>query len=384
MSKANQHEDRIDDETILRLLTYIAGESDKEECGEVERWIASNDERRQLFEKVRRGEMRLRWGVRVALIRGRFVHIKRRFFSRVFVRWSRVAAALALLLGTGGAVYRLYLSPEPAPVVAEFITPGQPRAMLYLASGESISMGDSPLAILDPDVAEMNVMEGGELTYAVRGEVSTLPGATHRISIPRGGEFSAVLGDGTKVRLNSRTELSYPVHFSQESREVYLEGEAYFEVAKEGRPFVVHAGGLDVRVLGTEFNVNTQTAGTVKTVLVTGSVEIASGRETVRLSPNQLATYRNGKFSVRRVDVTLHVAWKDHNFVFDKERLENIMETLSLWYDMEVIYENELVKEMRLTGDLERYEDVRKLLYFFERTSEEFHFDIIGKTVIVR
>jgi ferric-dicitrate binding protein FerR (iron transport regulator) len=213
-----------------------------------------------------------------------------------------------------------------------------------------------------------------------------MPDVMHRIIIPRGGEFSVVLGDGTKINLNSRTEVRYPVHFSPASREVYLEGEAYFEVAKDGRPFVVHAGGLDVRVLGTGFNVNTQTIGTVKTVLVTGSVEITSGEETVRLTPNQLAIYRSSDehFSVQRVDVTPHVAWKDHNFVFDKERLEDIMETLSLWYDMEVIYENGLVKEMRLTGDLERYEDVRKLLYFFEKTSESLHFEIVGKTVIVR
>ncbi|MDR1273589.1 MAG: FecR domain-containing protein [Odoribacteraceae bacterium] len=384
MSKTDKNEYKDDDKIILRLLTYIADELDVQERAEVKRWIESNEEHRLLFEKVRRGEMRLRWGVRVALIRGRYVHVVRRISRQVFVRWGRVAAAVALLLGAGGVGYRLYFSPEPSPVVAEFITPGQPRAMLYLASGEVVPVGDSPLTILDPNVTEVNVKEGGELTYAARKEAPTLPGATHRISIPRGGEFSAVLGDGTKVRLNSRTELSYPVHFSQESREVYLEGEAYFEVVKDGRPFVVHVGGLDVRVLGTEFNVNTQTAGTVKTVLVTGSVEIASGGETVRLSPNQLATYRDGKFSVRRVDVTPHVAWKDNNFVFDKERLEDIMETLSLWYDMEVIYESDLVKEMRLTGDLERYEDVRKLLYFFEKTSSGLHFDIIGKTVIVR
>jgi hypothetical protein len=278
----------------------------------------------------------------------------------------------------------LYLSPELPPVVVEFITPGQPRAMLYLASGEGVPVGDNPLTILDPDVAEVNVKEGGELTYTAREEAPVSPGVMHRVSIPRGGEFDVVLGDGTKVSLNSRTELRYPVHFSADLREVYLEGEAYFEVEKDGRPFVVHAGGLDVRVLGTEFNVNTQTAGTVKTVLVTGSVEIVSGGETVRLSPNQLATYHDGKFSVERVDVTPHVAWKDDNFVFDKERLEDIMETLSLWYDMEVIYENEGVKETRLTGDLERYDNVRKLLYFFEKTSESLHFEIVGKTVIVR
>jgi ferric-dicitrate binding protein FerR (iron transport regulator) len=379
MNKASEN----DDKTILQLLNYIADELDEGERKEVEHWIESDEEHRLLFEKVRRGEMRLRWGVRVALIRGRYVHIVRRISRHVLVRWGR-AAVVALLLGAGGVGYRLYLSSQPAPVVAEFITPGQPRAMLYLASGESVPVGDSPLAILDPDVAEVKVMEGGELTYAGSGEVSAMPGAMHRVIIPRGGEFDVVLGDGTRINLNSRTELSYPVHFSKELREVYLEGEAYFEVEKDGRPFVVHAGGLDVRVLGTGFNVNTQTAGTVKTVLVTGSVEIISGEETVRLSPNQLATYRDGKFSVRRVDVTPHVAWKDNNFVFDKERLEDIMETLSLWYDMEVIYENEEMKETLLTGDLERYEDVRKLLYFFEKTSSGLHFDIIGKTVIVR
>ncbi|MDR1414983.1 MAG: DUF4974 domain-containing protein [Odoribacteraceae bacterium] len=373
------------DDIISKIVTYISGELDDEERNATKRWIDADADRRALFEQVQREEQRLRWSVRVALIKGTYAQVRNRLRRHVVVRWGGIAAA-AIAVGIFATLY--------APVrergnvsttaTADSILPGKPRAMLYLASGEGIAVTDSARTILDPGVAEVDVKAGGELTYTTGAPA--LPGAMHRVTIPRGGEFSAVLSDGTKIWLNSRTELSYPVTFSGNSREVHLDGEAYFEVAADGRPFVVHAGDVVVRVLGTDFNINTQTAGVVKTVLVRGSVEVIAGGERVKLAPDQLATYRasDGTLSARRVDVTPYVAWKDDNFVFDGQRLEDIMETLSLWYDVEVIYENDAVKETRLTGDLERYDDVRKLLYFFEKTSSGLHFEIDGKKILVQ
>ncbi|MDR2129997.1 MAG: DUF4974 domain-containing protein [Odoribacteraceae bacterium] len=378
-----------EDEIISRLLDYLSGESDEQELEATRQWIEADAANRLLFEQVRREEMKLRWGTRAALIRGRYEQIRRCLARRAPARWGRIATAAAVvaLIVTGGMIYRSWV-PEIAPPATEanLIHPGKPQAVIYLASGKGIPVSDSTLTILDPDVAEINVKPGGEMVYATRAEASVAPDVMHRVFIPKGGEFFVELTDGTKVWLNSYTELSYPVHFSPARREVYLTGEAYFDVAEGERPFVVHAGGIEVKVFGTEFNINTQRAGEVRAVLVTGSVEIASKRERVTLQPNQLAVYRANEESVTvtAVDVLPHVAWKDDNFIFDREYLEEIMNTLSLWYDVEVFYANEEVKKIRLTGDLERYDDIRKLLYFFEKTSDKVTFEIKGKTITIR
>jgi ferric-dicitrate binding protein FerR (iron transport regulator) len=376
-----------EDDTIARILEYLAGEQDEQAREETRRWIDADASRRELFDKTRRKELWLRWGVRVALVRGRYEQVRRRLARRGIVRWRRVAAVAALLAGVAAAIYP-WSSPAPVLSLVEenLILPGKPRAVLYLASGESVTVSDSARTILDPDVAEINVAAGGELTYAPREDVPAYPGAMHRVIIPRGGEFAVELADGTRVWLNSRTELSYPVHFAPDRRDIYLKGEAYFEVASEERPLVVHAGEVDVRALGTGFNINTQTDGVVRAVLVTGSVEVSSGGERVTLVPGQMAAYReeDKRIVVATVNVMTHVAWKDDNFIFENECLEEIMTTLSLWYDVDVVYENEEVKTTRLTGDLERYEDIRKLLYFFEKTSDRVKFEIKGKTITIR
>jgi ferric-dicitrate binding protein FerR (iron transport regulator) len=376
-----------ENEKISRLLDYLSGELNEQEREATRQWIAADTSHRLLFEKVQRGELKLRWGIRATLIRGTYARVRHRLSRRRIIRWGRVAAVL--LLGVAGVTYRLIPgSPSSFPVEEEnLILPGKPRAMLYLASGEGVPVSDSMQTILDPNIAEINVKQGGELAYASGGGTLPFPAAIHRVIIPRGGEFSVVLTDGTKVWLNSRTELSYPVHFPATRREVFLSGEAYFDVKEEaGRPFVVHVGDITVNVLGTEFSINTQREGTVRTVLVTGSVRIASKNEQVTLKPNQLAVYRasDETFVVTEVEVTPHVAWKDDNFIFNNERIEDIMNTLSLWYDMDLFYQDEEVKEIRLTGDLERYEDVHKLLYFFEKTSGGVRFEIKGKTITIK
>ena len=188
------------------------------------------------------------------------------------------------------------------------------------------------------------------------------------LRIPKGGEFKLQLADGTRVYLNSATDLRYPVAFTGSERRVYLKGEAYFEVAKDAEhPFIVVTDDVQVRVYGTSFNVNTLGADGVRTVLVEGKVGIRgqdSDREYV-LKPNELAFYdwNSRDMKIETVDPDLYTLWRKGIFVFERETLENIMNILSLWYDMEVFFQSESAKQLHFSGHMKRYEQIEDILH---------------------
>ena len=157
------------------------------------------------------------------------------------------------------------------------------------------------------------------------------------LMIPRGSEYSIVLTDGTKVFLNAGSEIYYPVAFSGDQREVGLKGEAYFEVAKdECRPFFVQAGDVRIRVLGTSFNVTSYPERErIETTLEQGRIQITNGKEQINVVPGKQVVYnkKNNRFEVKVVDTKLYTSWKDGYYKFDQMTLEEIMETLALWFE---------------------------------------------------
>ena len=208
------------------------------------------------------------------------------------------------------------------------------------------------------------------------------------IDIPIGGEYQLVLADGTKVWLNADSKLRFPVSFTAERREVYLEGEAYFEVAKDSEhPFIVHISRGAIEVLGTGFNVRDyrEEQKTV-TTLVQGKVVYRSERQPGReimLEPGfQIKDEEGGSLQPRKVDVILYTGWKDGKYVFENATLEEIMQVLSRWYDIAVFYKREEVKKLHFTGDLERYKTINDFLEFME-IGGNVRFSIKGKTVLI-
>ena len=182
--------------------------------------------------------------------------------------------------------------------------------------------------------------------------------------------------DGTKVWINSASRLRYPVVFSGNIREVYLEGEAYFEVQREGdRPFIVHSGEQKVTVLGTSFGISCYASeANDYTTLVSGKVKVdfERGKQSFVLEPGMQVAYNkeSGMVRERRVDVAEFVAWKEGKYVFKQKRLEDILSTLSRWYDFEVFYQNSEMKEVLFSGELRRFDDFNYLLQLIERTSD--------------
>ena len=211
--------------------------------------------------------------------------------------------------------------------------------------------------------------------------------AYHTITVPVGAEYRVLLPDGTKVHLNADSEFRFPEMFAGENREVYLKGEGYFEVAKDtGKPFIVEIDGMEVKVYGTKFNINTRRMDRMHTTLVEGSVSVKpKGKPEVMLEPSQQAVFNklSGRVAVQEVDVMPYVAWHLGNYFFENKSISEILDELALWYDINVFFMNDEVRNERFSGYLPRYGEIEKLLGLIEKTSHV-HFEIKGKVIVVR
>ena len=315
--------------------------------------------------------------------------IQERKSRRMTLRWS-VAASVILFIGLFvGRMVNEWRNLDEMRMLAETerIVPGV-KAELILSTGERVVLNQQCVSIEgvnETGIQNDSVTGLNYTTAKVQGEGMIY----NTMRIPVGGFYQLALSDGSKVWLNSMTEFRFPVAFTGEERKVYLTGEAYFEVAPNSKhPFiVVTEEGMEVKVYGTEFNMNTYQHGVVQTVLVSGKVGIrvnATGKE-VMLAPRQMAEYseKTGMVRVEDTDPYRYIAWKDGEFVFERETIEEIMERLGRWYDVKVFYENESLKQKRFTGVISRYEDIEQVLRLIEGPAT-LRFEVKGNVVMVK
>ena len=387
------------DENIARLIRHsLTGELSERERVELEAWLRDSEEHQVLFEKIKK---EIRISSESSLFRSlndevawqKFKITTRERKRRVYVRRILTYAAVIVLPLAVVTVF-LFLNREKntLPIASERvvkITPGGPRAVLITAD-QTVHELNGVQGQREIEVEKGVVIKqgGANLEYdSLVAPVQEVALAMNTLKIPRGGEFRLKLSDGTNVYLNSASELKYPVRFDEKERKVYLSGEAYFEVTKDSnRPFYVITEEVQVRVYGTEFNVNTHQPGKVHTVLVDGKVGIKKRGMTgeITMKPGELASFdRNaGTFEVKEVDVRQYVVWKDGYFTFENESLEQILNTLSLWYDVDVFFQSESAKQLVFTGYMKRYNDISEILNAITEVVGV-NFTINGKTIIV-
>ena len=298
-------------------------------------------------------------------------------------KWSPLAATILMLIVGAGCIYLIANRKNPLPSVAEEITerskedikPGGKRAILQAGKEEiALSTKDTSF-VLAGNTVHIN---GGDVTVAHVRPVQ------YTLKTPRGGEYSLVLGDGTKIWLNADSKLTYPSIFRGNTREVRLTGEGYFKVKEDAnRPFIVHTEKQSVQVLGTEFNIKAYHEEAIcMTTLVKGKVQVNSFGKRILLEPGQQAISDNqGQF--RKQDAGIHkvTAWKDGYFWFDKTGIHDIMWQLSRWYDVGVKYEDGL-QPHQFMAIVSRDNDIRKILELLQGTGAV-HFVIIGNEVTV-
>lgn len=387
------------DENIARLIRHsLTGELSEQERVELEAWLRDSEEHQVLFEKIKKeicisSESSLFRSLDDEVAWQKFKTITQERKRRVYVRRILTYAAVIVLpLAVVAGFLFLNREKDTLPMAPERvvkITPGGPRAVLITADQIVHELnGVQGQREIEVEKGVVIKQGGANLEYDSLGApVQNAALAMNMLKIPRGGEFRLKLSDGTNVYLNSASELKYPVRFDEKERKVYLSGEAYFEVTKDSnRPFYVVMEEVQIRVYGTEFNVNTHQPGKVHTVLVEGKVGIKKRgmTEEITMKPGELASFdrKAGTFEVKEVDVRQYVVWKDGYFTFENESLEQILNTLSLWYDVDVFFQSEAVKQLVFTGYMKRYDDISEILNAITDVVGV-NFTINGKTIIV-
>lgn len=299
----------------------------------------------------------------------RRIAVNRRKGRIVFRRAMKYAAAILLPLGCVFGGYFLWKGAGSGQEEAVAYVRPRNAVTLTLASGEKVALDgkrSGDFLVTDAVAIRQDSLSG--LSYEVR----VAGGAEVRyntLDIPVAAVYRLQMSDGTVVYLNSDSRLKYPEVFAGKERRVYLEGEAYFEVAKDaGRPFRVVAGGVEVNVLGTHFNVNAYPERKdVETTLAEGKVRVVDGGREVVLSPGEQAVASADALEVREVDVREYTSWKDGLFMFSRMPLEEVMMQVYRWYGIQAAFFNEEVRAETFTGVIDKNMPAEELFRVIEK-----------------
>lgn len=377
---------------IARLIAEeLTGTIDERDRAVLTRWLDEDERHRKEYTNILES---LKTGNEVCkdqergrqIMESRWRTVKSHTIRKTvrWITWSKYAAVILLFVSMGIFWFVNEEEQEVENVAVTKIEHGSMKAQLVLANGRRVDL-----------VPETNLQleeEGGTRILTLDNMVKysgmdSLVGQSTEVKyntliVPRGGEFSLELADGTRVWLNTESKLRYPVAFTGEERRVEMDGEVYFEVAKNReKPFVVTVNGVDIRVLGTSFNVSAYQEDVV-TTLVTGKVQLKKGDEQVVLLPNQQAIWSDDKFKVKQVDARNYVLWKEGIFYFEDVDLETILDDMARWYNVNIFYVNPMLKKMKFSVEIKRYEDINEILRRIEQT-KRVKFEIKDRTINV-
>ncbi|NGF55190.1 DUF4974 domain-containing protein [Parapedobacter sp. SGR-10] len=260
---------------------------------------------------------------------------------------------------------------------AASFSPGTNKAILTTSDGKQLELSSSYGGII---VADRLLYEDGSVVWEEKALDQNM---TLTLATPRGGQYQVSLSDGTKVWLNAESKLHYPRVFSDSIRMVEMEGEAYFEVAKDAqKPFIVKTKQEKIEVLGTHFNVNAYTEESTSAVaLLEGKVKVSLGDRTSKvLQPGQQSLVKEDAIQVQNIDVAESIAWKNGEFMFNNESLSSVMRKLARWYDIEVEIASD-VQDISIWGSISRYDNFSEVLQVIKMTDDNIQFKIEGRRV---
>jgi transmembrane sensor len=303
--------------------------------------------------------------------------------------WFKYAAAVLLISIL--AIYAnhqfVYIKQQVAVVpMKNDALPGGNKAVLTLANGQKLILSNSANgALTKQGSTRVRKVADGLLVYQPTKEHVTVEPVTYNtISTPRGGQYQVMLPDGSNVWLNSVSTITFPTAFTGNARNVTITGEVYFEVAKnKARPFLVHAPGQTVQVLGTHFNINAYAdENAVKTTLLEGGIKISTPYGEKIITPGQQALVNRSYITILDDgDTEAAVAWKNGNFIFDNTSLPALMRQLSRWYDVDVIYGGR-VADHEFVGQIKRSVKLSGVLQIL--TASGLHATVIGKKLYIK
>ncbi|SJN49345.1 putative anti-sigma factor [Sphingobacterium faecium PCAi_F2.5] len=297
-----------------------------------------------------------------------------------FKRMLPFVAAACMIIALGGVWYYSQTNssiPSAIQLSQMDRLPAQNRATVTFSDGRQFQLNEHESQV-HMDKKGIHYDDGSAVAETQSAQFAT-------IETPRGGVYDVILPDGTRVKLNAATTLRYPTVFAADKREVRVDGEAYFEVAKrKNQPFIVETANQQVSVLGTHFNVNTYgNKSEMKTTLQEGKVqvkELTSGKHIILL-PGYQSLVNKGKLISRAVDVNQELAWVDGRFNFDGKSLFEVMDDLSRWYNVDVEYRGE-IPDVEFFGGTYRTSKLSTILKILKDQNLHYHFTANGKLII--
>ena len=273
---------------------------------------------------------------------------KKKYLKMFWIWSSSVAAILVGAFVSFNYLFNIPVAP-PKSVTVFAADPNEQRIVLKLNDGKQFFLDDEPKKE-NKQVEKRRTLDYTNLAKTSVPVVKKML-QTHSIVIPRGETFKLILCDGTEVWLNANSKLVYPTAFIEKERTVFLEGEAYFKVTKDTKPFIVKTDYLQTKVLGTEFNVKSYTAEDSHVTLISGKVQVRSHENArfVDLEPGKDAILlSNGQFEVKEVNSEAYAYWKDGYFYFDELTLADIMKSVGRWYNVNVVFRNKEAMAYRI------------------------------------
>lgn len=298
----------------------------------------------------------------------------------IIYRSLSIAASIIFLLISSFYIFN-YKEEVKEPLIVK--VENQEKVFRQINSKAVLTLGDGTVVKIEnskQDISDKNVQ--GIINDTINGlqynktKVKVNQTVFNTLKVPKGGEYALTLADGTRVFLNSNSELRFPIAFNDNERRVFLKGEAYFDVShNKSKPFIVSVNKAEIEVLGTEFNINAyDDEDEMYTTLVKGSVKFTSSgsKNSNILKPNQQIEFnRETKQSVlKEVDVREFTSWVDGEFYFKSLSLDKLFKQLNRWYDVDVEFVDEEMKYYKFRGVIKRDMDLDQVLKMIKETSK--------------
>lgn len=370
----------MDLQSLIRLLKkYRSGRCSADEMKQLDRWYDSFDALAEKISPIPKEKLSMLWENIEKHSRNENTKGKK------LTTWYQITGIAASLFIVLAAAWYLSFYGSQNEEQIHVITPGQRCAELRLSDGSVVAL-DSFAIVKEVDGS---LVKNDTLELLDYSALKTVNGSTayNTLQVPIGGEYSLRLADGSQVWLNSGSSLKFPLCFTDEVREVELHGEAYFHVTKSTIPFIVKTSDINIKVLGTSFNVSAYENDEASiATLVSGSVEVQDNlnHRAYRIVPGNTLFYQKAddRVIIENPDPGIYTSWINGEFKFRNMRLEEIMIKLNRWYNCTVSYNDPVLKELRFSGAAEKDRPIHYLLGMIEAITDV-RFEIKGNKIIV-
>ncbi|WP_316789751.1 FecR family protein [Pedobacter frigoris] len=391
-----QHPDLRDLTQNEQFLNYCF-RNNLEDIEYWEKWISDNPAYKNEVDEVKNAVLLLAGHIGNAEVETQFEKLNHQIYKQNINKtkrqinlsiWKKLSAAAIFAVIVGAGFYFYWNKQNNNSYKNEYVRdvlPGSNKAVLTLADGRQISLGDEKNGTIASQ-AGIKIIKtaNGKLLYDLSGATGDAASPQmNTLTVPVGGQWQLILPDQTEVWLNAESSISYPTKFTGNERQIKITGEAYLEVAhNKAMPFKVESKGQIVEVLGTHFNIMAYAdEQIVKTTLLEGAIKVSVNGKSKLMQPGQQAQVGlSGINMLDDVDLSEVIAWKNGDFSFN-ERLESVMSKIARWYDVEIIYQYKPDHDIFL-GKISRSRKLSSILKMLEYNGDV-HFKIEGRKIIV-